>query len=163
MYFKKFKEDYVQIPSQRSRIPSFCPDAHQCPKVLNCSRLHLSRRLSNLSEPSSMFDKKSNFLLRHRYGRQLHPSKRQVYTVRMLSLVRQDVEKNCNHPNVRATPSGCQSLLWKLRAAKVQLSRRGPDMVLREARYGKPVAQLSIQRLSATVQTPPREIRFRLV
>jgi hypothetical protein len=39
-------------------------------------------------------------------GRQLHPSGRQGNTVRTLSLIRQDVEKNCNLPDVRATPSG---------------------------------------------------------
>jgi hypothetical protein len=37
-------------------------------------------------------------------GRQLHPSGRQGNTVRTLSLIRQDVEKNCNRPNNRATP-----------------------------------------------------------
>jgi hypothetical protein len=43
--FKMFKEDFVQIPTQRSRIPSFRPDgsvmrpdAHQ---DSNSSRLHL--------------------------------------------------------------------------------------------------------------------------
>jgi hypothetical protein len=56
------------------------------------------------------------------------------------------VQQKCSRPDARAT-----------------LSRRGPDMVLREKRYGKPVTQLSIQTLSATVQTPPREIHFKLV
>jgi hypothetical protein len=55
-------------------------------------------------------------------GRQLHPSGRQVYTVWMLSLIRQDVEKNCNRLDVKATPSGHQSLLWKFCAAYVQPS-----------------------------------------
>lgn len=44
-------------------------------------------------------------------GRQLHPSRRQGNNVRTLSLIRQDVEKNCNCSDVRATLSGCQSLL----------------------------------------------------
>jgi hypothetical protein len=72
--------------------------------------------------------------------RQLHPSERQVYTVQMLSLLRQDVEKNCNYPDVRATPSERQTFLWNLLAAEVQPSERSPDMVLHEACYGKPVA-----------------------
>jgi hypothetical protein len=55
--------------------------------------------------------------------RQLQPSGRQVYTVRTLSLIRQDVEQLCNRPSVRFTSSGRQSLLWKLRTAKVQLSK----------------------------------------
>jgi hypothetical protein len=29
-------------------------------------------------------------------------------------LIRQDVEKNCNRPDVRAILSGHQSLLWKI-------------------------------------------------
>jgi hypothetical protein len=45
------------------------PDAHQCPEISNCSRLHLSGCLSNASGCSSAFDKKSNFLLKHRYGK----------------------------------------------------------------------------------------------
>jgi hypothetical protein len=52
--------------------------------------------------------------------RQLHTSGRQVYIVWALSLIRQDVEKNCNRSDVRATPSKRRSLLWKLCAAEVQ-------------------------------------------
>jgi hypothetical protein len=111
MCFKKFKEDSVQVPIQRSRIPSFrldnpimLPDAHQCPEVSNCSRLHPFGHLSNVSGHSSMFDKKSDFLLRHRYGKT-------AATVRTLSLIWQDMEKNCNRPDVKATSSKRQSLL----------------------------------------------------
>jgi len=93
-------------------------------------------------------------------GRQLHLSRRQGYTVRTLSFdkVRRGEELQ---------PSGRQgntvrkrSLLWKLRAAEMQPSRRGPNMVLREACYGKPVAQLSVWTTSAYVLTPPRENRI---
>jgi hypothetical protein len=38
------------------------PDAHQFPEVSNCSRLHPFGC-------SSVFDKKSNFLLKHKYGK----------------------------------------------------------------------------------------------
>jgi hypothetical protein len=55
-------------------------------------------------------------------GRQLQLSGLQVYTVQTLSLIRQDMEKNCNHLDVRATPSKRQSLLWKLCATEVQPS-----------------------------------------
>jgi hypothetical protein len=44
-------------------------DAHQCPEVLNYSSLHPSGRLSNAYERLSVFNKKSVFLLRHRYGK----------------------------------------------------------------------------------------------
>jgi len=53
-------------------------------------------------------------------GRQLQPSGWQVYTVQKLSLIRHDVEKICNRLDNRTTPSGRQSLLWKLRAVEVQ-------------------------------------------
>jgi hypothetical protein len=86
------------------------PDAYQCPEVSNCSRLHPDQCSTRNRISFSDTD----------MGRQLHPSRRQVYTVQTLFLIRQDVEKKCNRPDVRATPSGRQSLLWKLSAAKVQ-------------------------------------------
>jgi hypothetical protein len=79
------KEDFAQIPTQRSRIPSirlnvpvYRPDAHQsatsvltirtfrldphkCLEALNCSRLHPSRRNSKSSERSSEFEKNPAF------------------------------------------------------------------------------------------------------
>jgi len=57
-------------------------------------------------------------------GRQLQPSEHQVYTIRTLSLIRQDVEKNCNRSDVRVTLSERQSLLWKLYVAEVKPSGR---------------------------------------
>jgi len=70
------KEDYVQIPTQRSRIPRFRPDglvmilyAHQCLEDSNSSRLHPSGRHGNTSGHSSEFNKKSDFLLRYIYGK----------------------------------------------------------------------------------------------
>jgi hypothetical protein len=55
------------------------------------------------------------------------------------------LQQKYNRPDARATPFG-----------------RDPHIVLRKARYGKPVAQLSIRTASACIQTPPREIRYRL-
>jgi hypothetical protein len=107
------KENSVHIPSQRSQIPRFhldspdmCPDAHQCLEDSNNSKLHLSGRNGNTSARSSEFDKKSDFLHRHRYGKQLHPSGQQGNTVLTLSLIRQDMEENCNRLDIRATPCG---------------------------------------------------------
>jgi hypothetical protein len=96
-----------------------------------------------VSGGSSVFDKKLDFLLRHRYGKT-------AATVQNSGQHRSDanphfviyVQQKCNRSNARATPFG-----------------HNPDMVLCEARYGKPVAQLSVRTLSATVWTPPREIR----
>jgi len=108
MCFKKFKEDSVQIPSQRSRIPSFRPDgpvmhpnAHQCPEVLNCSKLHPSGRLSNASGRSSVFGKKSDFLLRHRY-------EKTVASVRMSGLHHPDAILDKASRGEELQPSGRQ-------------------------------------------------------
>jgi hypothetical protein len=62
--FKMFKEDSVQIPTQRSRILRFFPDgpimrldAHQCQEASNSSRLHPSGCHVNTFGRSSEFDK----------------------------------------------------------------------------------------------------------
>jgi hypothetical protein len=95
-------------------------------------------------------------------GRQLQSSGRQVYIVQMLSLIRQDVKKNCNHLDVRATLSGRQSLLLNLRVAEVQPSGRGLIQERFLGLFRKPVIQLSIRTASAYVRTPPRENRIRV-
>jgi hypothetical protein len=143
------------------------PDAHPCPEDLDNLRLHQSRCHGNTSGRSSKFNKKLNFLLRHRYGRQLHPSGRQGNTVRTLSLIRQDVVKNCNRPDVKVPRSGRNPYYGiyvqqkcNRSDARATLPRRGPDMVLHEARFGKSVAQLSIRTASTCVQKPPRENRI---
>jgi len=56
------------------------------------------------------------------------------------------VQQKCNRPESRAIPSG-----------------RDPNIEMRGAHYRKPVAQKIVGTLSATIQTPPREIRFRLI
>jgi hypothetical protein len=70
------KEDSVQIPNQRSRILSFRPDntvmrldAHQCPEVSNNSRLHPSSVAATPPNAHQSSTRKSNFLLRHSYGK----------------------------------------------------------------------------------------------
>jgi hypothetical protein len=151
MCFKKFKEDSVQISSQRSQIPSFRLngpvmrlDAHQCPEVLNCSRLHPSAHHCLTRNRISFSDRD--------IGRQLHLSGRQVYTVWMLSLI----SKTWRRITTIRTSGQHRLDAWPTPSGP------GPIMVLREARYGKPAAQLSVRTISATVQTPPREIIFRL-
>jgi hypothetical protein len=56
--------------------------------------------------------------------RQMQPSRRQVYTIWKLSLIRQDMEKIWNRLDDRSTSFGMQSLLWKLRTVEVQQSGR---------------------------------------
>jgi len=103
----------MHIPSQISWIPRFRLNGpvmhsatHQCLEVSNSSRLHPSGRHDNTSKCSSEFDKKSISFSETYMGRQLHLSGRQGNTVRTLSLIRQDVEKNCNCPDVKEPPSG---------------------------------------------------------
>jgi hypothetical protein len=73
---RRSKEDSVQIPSQKSQIqrfrpdgPIMRPDAHQYLEDSNSLRLHPSRRNGNTSRRSSEFDKKSDFLHKHRDGK----------------------------------------------------------------------------------------------
>lgn len=106
------KENFVQIPIQRSWIPRFCsyglvmhPNAHQCLEDSNSSSLHPSRHHGNTSESSSEFNKKSNFLHKHINGK-IATSIRMTRQHRPdASLIRQDVEKNYNHSDFRGTPS----------------------------------------------------------
>jgi hypothetical protein len=65
------------------------------------------------------------------------------------------VEKNCNRLDVRATPSRRSPYYGLYMEQKCNrpdvretLFKRDPDMVLREAHYGKPVAQLFSDGLS---------------
>jgi hypothetical protein len=77
--FKMFKEDSVQIQTQRSRIPSFRLDGpvmRRTPisikKPIN-SKLHPFERHGNTSRHTSKFKKIPAFLYRHRVRRQLAP------------------------------------------------------------------------------------------
>jgi hypothetical protein len=80
-------------------------------------------------------------------GRQLHPFGSQVYTVWMRSLIRQDVEKNCNRSDVRATPfrnSPYYGIYVQQKCnrpnVRATTSGRGPIMLLHGTSYGKLVA-----------------------
>jgi hypothetical protein len=71
----------------------------------------------------------------HIWERQLHPFERQGNTVRTRSLIRQDVEKNCNHPDIRATQSrrspyyeNCVHQSCNSPDARATSSRRGLNM-----------------------------------
>jgi hypothetical protein len=129
--FKILKENSMQIPSKRSQIRSFRPDGpimrpntHQCLEDSNNSRLHPSRRRSNTSERSSVFDKKLNFLHRHKYGKTVASVRmtRQQYSEAILDKVRhgEELKSFGRKGNTIRT----QSLLWYLRAAEVQPSKR---------------------------------------
>jgi hypothetical protein len=74
------------------------------------------------------------------------------------------VEKNYNRSDIKATSSGCGPYygiyvqhMYNCSDVRATPSERGPDMVLHEALYGKPVAQFSVRTASDCVRTPPRE------
>jgi hypothetical protein len=123
-------------PRHTSRRPSVS-------RRFESSRLHPSGHHGNTSGRSSEFDKESNFLHKHIYGKTA-ASVRTTWQHRSdVTLIRQDVEKNCNLPDDRATPSGC-----------------GPDMELRGACYGKSIAQLSVRTTLVYFQMPLKENRI---
>jgi hypothetical protein len=77
------------------------------------------------------------------------------------------VGKNCNRLNIRATLSGRGPYYgiyvqqkFNRPDSRATPSRHGPDMVLHEARYEKPVEQLSVLTALVCVQMPPRENRI---
>jgi hypothetical protein len=107
--FKMFKEDSMQIPTQRSRIPRFCldgpvmrPDAHQCQEA---------EQFNVASVWMSWQHVRTHFRVREELG---FPSQTRIWEDSCicpddratLSLIRQDVEKNCNRSDIRATLSG---------------------------------------------------------
>jgi hypothetical protein len=120
-FFKVFKEDFVQIPTQRSRILCFHPDGpvmhldtHQGREASNSRRLHPSGRHGHTSGCSSKFKKIPTILCRHGLGRQLAfawTSGQHRLEAEIL-----DNEIACRHSasfrprscsESRATPSGC--------------------------------------------------------
>jgi hypothetical protein len=95
-------------------------------------------------------------------GRQLHTSGRQVYTVWTPSLIRQDVEKNCNRPDASPYYGNCMQQRCNRSNARATLSGNGLIQERFLALYGKPVAQFTIRTASACVQMLPRENRIRV-
>jgi hypothetical protein len=103
-------------------VAETCPNAFQSSKRIQHSSAFVEMMWQYRLDASQCSTSKRISFADPDMGKQLQPSERQVYTIWTLSLIRQDVEKNCNRPDIRATPSERQSLLWKLCAAEVQLS-----------------------------------------
>jgi hypothetical protein len=72
------------------------------PEALNCSRLHPSGRLSNMSGHLSVFDKLRDFFPKHRYGKIAE-------TVRMMWCSRSDAILDMVSHVEEVQPSGCQT------------------------------------------------------
>jgi hypothetical protein len=96
-------------------------DAHQCLEDSNSSRLHPFGCHGNASERSLEFDKKSNFLLIHRYGK----TSTYVWTTgqHRLDVIldkarREDLQPSGHKDNTVRT----RSLLWYLHATEMQPS-----------------------------------------
>jgi hypothetical protein len=115
------------------------PDAHQCREALNSLRLHTSGRQGNTVRMLGS-------LIRKLHAYTLHPSGRHGNIIQTRSCYGNYMQTKCNRPNSRATPFG-----------------RGLNMETRGVRYGKLVAQKTVQTLNASVWMPIREIRDRLV
>jgi hypothetical protein len=63
-----------------------------------------------------------------------------------------------NRSYVNLHGSDAQALIWKLRATEVQPSGRSSIREKISSKFGKPIAQLSIQTPSATIWTLPSKI-----
>jgi hypothetical protein len=80
------------------------------------------------------------------------------------------VEKNCNPLDIKETPFGhspyygsyVQQSCNRLES-RATLFGRGLNTETHGVRYGKPVAQKTVQTLIASVRTPAREFRDRLI
>jgi hypothetical protein len=68
----------VQASSIRT-TRTFRPDRPLCREPLNCSWLHLSRRLSNTAGRLSVINKEEDFVPKHKYGKTMQPSGRCVF------------------------------------------------------------------------------------
>jgi hypothetical protein len=126
----------------------------------NSSKLHLSGRFSE-------FEKIPAFLHRYGVGTQLAP----VRTPRQnhLNIEILDKEIACihstsvlttgQHVRMRSCYGNCVQTMCNRLDSRATPSRRSLNKEMREACYGKPVAQKTIQILNASVQTLPREIK----
>jgi hypothetical protein len=136
-----FLEDSAQIPSQRNRIPCIRPDV-QLSKHHQSRRKELSVRTFlcvqklrtdpgcihpdvSATRPDALQCSTSKQISYQNInmGRQLHPSGRHGHFAWTLSLIRQVVQKMFNRSDNILHGPDPQALIWKLCAAKVQLSR----------------------------------------
>jgi hypothetical protein len=145
--FQVFKEDYVHISTQKSRIPCFRPDGQVMPlDALQCQEAEKFKvgRHGNTSRCFSEFEKILAFLHRHEVGRQLAPVQTPGQNRPNAEIL--DKEIMCNYMQTKCN---------RLNAASL-------NMETHESCYGKSVAQKTVRMLNASVQTPPRENRLDL-
>jgi len=148
---------------------TFCLDLPLCQEASNCSSLHPFGRLSSTSGCCSVFDQLWDFFPKHRYGKTYATVRTICIPVLMHSFIRQVVHSKFNHPDdsihgpnahasymeiacIRSTVRTTnvmarmhQALIWKLCAAKVWPSGCGSIQERIYAKFGKPIAQLSVQ------------------
>jgi hypothetical protein len=89
----------------RPNVMATCPDALQSSKRIQRSSASVRTTLQYRPDAFQFSTSKRISFADTDMGRQLQLSGRQVYTVRTLSLIRQDMEKNYNRPDVKETPS----------------------------------------------------------
>jgi hypothetical protein len=117
-----------------------------CQEASNCSKLHPSGRLSNMSGRCLVFDQLWDFFLKHRYEKTTTTVRTMCVPILMISFIRQVMHTKFNRPDdilhssdgqasymeiacinstVQTTAfmvRTLQALIWKLRAVKVQPS-----------------------------------------
>jgi len=113
------RHSFVEVSSVRT-TRTFSPDIPLCPEALNCSRLHPSEHLSNMSGRLSVFDKLKDFFPKHRYWKTVATSQKMCVPVRALSLIGQLVHTKFNRSNISLHGPNAQALKLKLHAVEMQ-------------------------------------------
>jgi hypothetical protein len=88
----------VQASSVRT-TRTFRPDLPLCREPSNCSSLHQSGLLSNMSKRFPVFDRLKDFFPKHRYVKTAATVRTMCVLVRTLSLIRQVVHIEFNRPD----------------------------------------------------------------
>jgi hypothetical protein len=170
---------------------NFRPNLPLCREASNCSSLHPSEHFSSTSGRLSVFDKLQDFFPKHSYGKFATTVQTTWIPVWTRSSIRQVSHSKSRHPDAslhgsdaRATDieivyirstvrttiplvRTCESLIWKLRTAKVRPSGRQGTTVQTWLKSGKNFSEIlenrshscSSRRPLSTVRTAPRFIK----
>jgi hypothetical protein len=104
-----FGRSTVKASSVRT-TRTFHPDLPLCQEPSNCSSLHPSGLLSNMSRRLLVFNKLKDFFAKHKYGKKATIVRTMCVSIWTLSLIRQVVDTKFNHPDVRLHGPDAQAL-----------------------------------------------------
>jgi hypothetical protein len=182
---------YLSKASPVRTTRTFCPDLPLCREASKCSSLHPSGCFSSTSGRHTMFDQLWDFFPKHRYGKIAATVRTMWILVRTLSSIRQVAHSKIGRPDdslhgsdVRAIfmEIVCigstvrtiiplvrtrETLIWKLRTAKVRSSGRQGNTVQTRLKSGKNFSEILESRSHCcpsecpmtTVRTAPRFIK----